>query len=96
MNLKLNSALPYILASYDEIEGSLINIIDNAIKYTPSSGVIEITGKTDDNIKIEIKDSGIGIQESEIPYILMNFIELKMQKGGKKKEQALDLQLQKK
>ncbi|MEK6645652.1 MAG: HAMP domain-containing sensor histidine kinase [Candidatus Firestonebacteria bacterium] len=96
LNLKLNSALPYILASYDEIEGSLINIIDNAIKYTPSSGVIEITGKTDDNIKIEIKDSGIGIQESEIPYIFDEFYRTENAKKEEKEGTGLGLTIAKK
>jgi len=44
-----------------------INIISNAIKFTPSNGMITINGKElDDKVEISIKDTGIGMPEEAI------------------------------
>ncbi len=53
---------------------ALKNIVDNAIEYTNSGGKVEIIcERRDDNVKISIYDTGIGIDESEIPYIFDRF-----------------------
>ena len=53
---------------------AIYNILDNAIKYTPENGCIDIeVSSLDLYIKITIKDSGIGIFESEIPKIFQRF-----------------------
>ncbi len=42
------------------------NLVDNAIKYTPDGGHVEINGKCDNNgVRFSVKDSGIGIPENE-------------------------------
>ena len=50
------------------------NILDNAVKYTNVNGYISIEVSTlESYTKISIKDSGIGIRESEIPHIFQRF-----------------------
>ncbi|PRX31045.1 heavy metal sensor kinase [Orenia metallireducens] len=52
----------------------LINLLDNAIKYTHPKGSIYIDTKAKNNqIKIEIKDTGIGISKEEQAYIFDRF-----------------------
>lgn len=52
----------------------LSNILDNALKYTPSGGKIEITAQSYEMfIRIDIKDNGIGISENEITKIFSRF-----------------------
>lgn len=57
-------------ADRPQIERALLNLISNAIKYTPEGGKIEIAlreeGKT---AVIDIHDSGYGIPADELPYI---------------------------
>lgn len=50
----------------------LVNLIDNAIKYT-KEGFIKIKLNIKDGIKIEIKDSGIGISEEYLSHIFAPF-----------------------
>jgi heavy metal sensor kinase len=53
---------------------ALKNIVDNAIEYTNSGGKVEIVcERRDGNVKISITDTGIGIDESELPHIFDRF-----------------------
>ncbi len=46
------------------------NLIDNAVKYSETGGIVTIRGKSaDSNIVIEVEDQGIGIEEKDLPYI---------------------------
>lgn len=50
------------------------NIVDNAIKYTPQGGRVDITVQEYSFfVRIDIKDTGIGIDEEEIPKIFTRF-----------------------
>jgi len=56
------------------LEQMFINLIDNAVKYTPDNGEIgiEITDQ-DKDLLIEIRDTGIGIPKESVPRIFERF-----------------------
>ena len=57
----------------DHFREIVSNLIENAIKYTPSGEVIvNITGD-DKQISISVKDSGIGIPAEDIPHLFQKF-----------------------
>jgi signal transduction histidine kinase len=63
-----------VLADIDKITQVFINLISNAIKYTNSSGHINILiSKDKKNVKIDVKDDGIGISESDLPFVFERF-----------------------
>ena len=50
------------------------NLVDNAVKYTPPGGRVEVVGGSErSEIIISISDTGIGIPEGKIPRIFERF-----------------------
>jgi heavy metal sensor kinase len=63
-----------VLADRRALERLLAILLDNAIKYTPPPGIIELELRTrDDKAVITVRDSGIGIAESEHSKIFERF-----------------------
>jgi len=56
------------------LEQMFINLIDNAVKYTPESGKVEVrVTKENSHILTEITDNGIGIPKEHLPRIFERF-----------------------
>ncbi|WHY84964.1 ATP-binding protein [Neobacillus novalis] len=63
-----------INVDFDRLKQVFINLIGNAITYTPSGGNVKIILLDyERNVRIHVKDSGIGIKKEEIPRIFERF-----------------------
>ena len=76
-NLRLTyvegAAIP-VAANRDQIEQVLVNLIDNAIKYTPDGGSITVTTQVQNNMaSVNVKDTGIGILSQDVPRLFERF-----------------------
>ena len=70
IKLSLDENLPTLLSDYDKLKQLLIIFIDNAIKFSPSSEMLQVsTNIESNNIYITIEDHGIGIPKEEIEFL---------------------------
>ncbi len=95
LTLKLDEKIQ-IKVDSEKIQQAIINIIDNAIKYTPEGGKVKVSlysqGKW---CFIEIKDNGIGIPEKEINQIFDRFYRVDKARSRKTGGTGLGLSISK-
>ena len=73
-NCKLNDGVNMVLADRSQIERVLINLINNAIKFTPQKGKISVqTHKSDNVVQVDIADTGCGIPDDSKDKIFEEF-----------------------
>lgn len=66
--------IPEIEADYGRIEQVVLNLVGNAVKYTPDEGEITVyVGKIYNDVYIKVADNGIGIPESDLSRIFERF-----------------------
>jgi signal transduction histidine kinase len=73
--LQLTLSTPIeIQGNEDRLRGALLNVVDNAIRYTPREGTIKIHLRQQDRrAYLTIQDTGIGIPSEDIPHIFKPF-----------------------
>ena len=61
-------------ADKDRIEEVILNLIDNAVKFTPDNGKLRIATYTkEDKVYVSVSDTGMGITEEDLPHIWERF-----------------------
>ena len=70
------TALPgiHLTGEYKKLQRALVNLIDNAMKYTAGGGAVTVSvGAETDQVRISVSDTGAGISGNELPRIFERF-----------------------
>jgi signal transduction histidine kinase len=75
LEVQVEAGLPSVFADEKRLNQILVNLIDNAIKFTPRGKIIRLTGALADqsNICLSVHDGGPGITPQEAGYIFQPF-----------------------
>jgi len=74
INESVGGALPCVMADQGRLEQVVVNLLENAIKYTPDGGSIRLFTEDEDAcIRVSVADTGIGIPFKDLPRIFERF-----------------------
>jgi signal transduction histidine kinase len=70
-----NGARPLVVGDHDELRVAVSNLVDNAVKYSPTSPrvAIEVAAFDEKRLAVRVTDSGIGIPREELKHIFKRF-----------------------
>lgn len=70
---KVLTPLYYVAANSERLREVVMNLIDNAIKFTPEGGITVTLAGTDKEAQVDVADSGVGIAAEDIPHLFQKF-----------------------
>ena len=73
-NETIGGVLPRVMADQGRLEQVVVNLLENAIKYTPNGGAVRLFAEDDgEYVKVSVADTGIGIPFKDLPRIFERF-----------------------
>ncbi|MCM3340532.1 HAMP domain-containing histidine kinase [Paenibacillus sp. MER TA 81-3] len=74
LEVQADDTLPVIHADENRLKQVLINLLDNALKFTGPNGIIKVyTQSSQEQVVITVEDTGAGIAEEDIEHVLQKF-----------------------
>jgi signal transduction histidine kinase len=79
LDVAVDADLPAAWADADRLEQVLLNLISNAIKFTPEGGAVTVTATADaESVQVAVLDTGVGIAPEDRPLLFRPFTQLDM------------------
>ena len=76
LKASIPSDMPLLWCDERKLKQMLLNLVNNAVKFTPSGGTIEIAARLDaDGVVLAVQDNGIGIAEDDLDRVLEPFVQ---------------------
>ena len=83
LKTEIDASAGKVLADYDRVVEILLNLVGNALRFTPSGGVVTVRAAGDQQgVRLEVSDTGIGIPAELLPTIFERFRQAHSGKGG--------------
>jgi two-component system cell cycle sensor histidine kinase PleC len=89
--------LPAVEADYRALKQIMLNLLSNASKFTPRGGSVEISAavRLDGRVKVSVRDTGIGIAQSDLARLAKPFEQIESQQSKTQQGTGLGLALTK-
>ncbi|MBI5565283.1 MAG: HAMP domain-containing protein [Chloroflexi bacterium] len=91
LTLDVAEAAPPILVDEGRMVQVLKNLIENALRYTPRGGTIQLGAVVGDRVQLRLKDSGAGIDADDLPYVFDRFYRADKARGANSGKLGLGL-----
>ncbi len=92
LSVSVADNVPVINADTNMLERALTNLVDNAIKYTPNGGAVNVQAAVENNsIIMSVKDTGFGISEDNQKHLFERHVRIPRQEHKKIKGSGLGL-----
>jgi histidine kinase len=74
LEIKIPDSLPQVMVDEDRFGQVLLNLVGNALQFTPSGGNVKVTAQEKkDEVIISVADTGVGIANEHLPHIFTRF-----------------------
>ncbi|MBN2264266.1 MAG: HAMP domain-containing protein [Candidatus Aminicenantes bacterium] len=73
LGLEAPDGLAPLAADPAQLEGLLVNLVDNAVKYTDQGAVTVRLGGGEGRFRLEVEDTGVGIDPDHLPHVFERF-----------------------
>jgi signal transduction histidine kinase len=76
LRIEIPADLPLLWCDERKLKQMLLNLVNNAVKFTPSGGIVEIVAALrPEGFVLTVRDSGIGIAEADLERVLQPFVQ---------------------
>ena len=94
LDLDLPTTLPDLWGDGRRLQQVLVNLLDNAVKFTLEGGRVTLTAQSEeDRVSLSVTDTGIGIAEGNIPELFQSFTQVESNLGRQYEGTGLGLAL---
>src|SRR3990172_7549214 len=74
LETSVEEGLGSVLADRDKLEKVVLNLLFNAIKFTPAGGLVKLSVKKHgEELVLQVEDTGVGISEPDLPFVFDRF-----------------------
>jgi len=83
LHVDVPAALPSILGDADRLERVAVNLVHNALKFTPEGGSVSVGAAVEDGaVVVRVSDTGLGIAREDLPRVFERFYKVDRARGG--------------
>jgi signal transduction histidine kinase len=83
LSLKADTHIPDIIGDANRLKQVIVNLVDNAIKYVPTGGEVEVILACNDvRVRLSVRDSGSGIAPDDLELIFNKFYRVEGDEDG--------------
>ncbi|MGQ9682151.1 MAG: ATP-binding response regulator, partial [Anaerolineae bacterium] len=86
LQIEIDADLPYVWVDQTRIRQVLLNLLNNAVRFTDNGGITVRARQQGENVVIAVSDTGVGIAPEDIPIIFEEFRQVdgstRRQQGG--------------